>query len=208
MLPIRFLVPDEHSKAKPAAAESKGALADLWVPAVRSRIVLGSLLMALGLSVVFVFVLMGVLFESFLLPMAILTTIPMAMLGVFWTLHWTDTTLDVMGFIGLIILVGVVVNHGVVLLDAVRHRRVDGMDRTDAIVDAGGRRLRPVLMTTLTTIVGLLPMALGNATFVGIPYAPMGRVLAGGMATGTLLTLFFLPYLYAVLDDMRPSGRR
>ena len=76
-----------------------------------------ALLMALGLSVVFVFVLMGVLFESFLLPMAILTTIPMAMLGVFWTLHWTDTTLDVMGFIGLIILVGVVVNHGVVLLD-------------------------------------------------------------------------------------------
>lgn len=169
---------------------------------------LDALLMALGLSVVFVFVLMGVLFESFLLPLAILTTIPMAMLGVFWTLHFSDTPLDVMGFIGLVILVGVVVNHGVVLLDAVRHRRVDGMDRTDAIVDAGGRRLRPVLMTTLTTIVGLLPMALGNATFVGIPYAPMGRVLAGGMATGTILTLFFLPYLYAVLDDMRLSGRR
>ncbi len=167
-----------------------------------------ALLLAMGLSVVFVFVIMGVLFESFLLPLAILTTIPMALCGVFWTLHLTGTPLDVMGSIGLIVLVGVVVNNGIVLLDQVTQRRHQGLSRTEALVEAGGRRLRPILMTALTTIVGILPMAMGSESLVGIPYAPLGRVVAGGMVAGTLLTLFFLPYLYAVLDDMRDSGRR
>lgn len=167
-----------------------------------------ALLLALALGVVFVFVIMGVLFESFLLPLAIITTIPMALVGVYWTLHLTDTPLDVMGGIGLVVLVGVVVNNGIVLLDQVTRRRAEGLDRTEALVEAGGRRLRPILMTALTTIAGLIPMAVGSDTVVGIPYAPLGRVVAGGLVAGTLLTLFFLPYLYAVLDDMRGSGRR
>lgn len=167
-----------------------------------------ALLLAMALSIVFVFVIMGVLFESFLLPLAILTTIPMAICGVYWTLHLTGTPLDVMGGIGLIVLVGVVVNNGIVLIDHVTQRRATGLDRTEALIEAGQRRLRPILMTALTTIVGILPMALGDDTLIGIPYAPLGRVVAGGMTTGTLLTLFFLPYLYAVLDDMRASGRR
>ncbi len=167
-----------------------------------------ALLLAMVLSLVFVFVIMGVLFESFLLPLAILTTIPMAMCGVFWTLHLTGTPLDVMGSIGLIVLVGVVVNNGIVLLDQVTQRRAEGLGREAALIEAGGRRLRPILMTALTTIVGILPMAMGSESLVGIPYAPLGRVVAGGMIAGTLLTLFFLPYLYAVLDDMRDSGRR
>jgi len=167
-----------------------------------------ALLLAMTLSIVFVFVIMGVLFESFLLPMAILTTIPMAICGVYWTLHLTGTPLDVMGGIGLVVLVGVVVNNGIVLIDHVAQRRAAGLDRTEALIEAGQRRLRPILMTALTTIVGILPMAFGDDNLIGIPYAPLGRVVAGGMATGTLLTLFFLPYLYAVLDDMRASGRR
>ena len=164
--------------------------------------------LALLLSVTFVFLIMGVLFESFLLPLSIITSIPMALVGVYWTLYLTSTPLDVMGGVGLVILVGVVVNNGIVLIDLVTRLRGEGLSRTDALVEAGGRRLRPILMTALTTIFGLLPMALGTSTFIGIPYAPMGRVVAGGMVAGTVLTLFFVPYLYSVLDDMRASGGR
>lgn len=163
--------------------------------------------LALLLSITMVFLIMGVLFESFLLPLSIITTIPMALFGVYWTLFLTRTPLDVMGGVGLIILVGVVVNNGIVLIDLVTRLRTS-MSRTDALVEAGARRLRPILMTALTTIFGLMPMALGSSTFIGIPYAPMGRVVAGGMVAGTLLTLFFVPYLYSVLDDMRDSAVR
>ena len=164
--------------------------------------------LALLLSVVFVFLIMGVLFESFLLPFAILTSIPMAMLGVYWTLYLTGTPLDLMAGVGLVILIGVVVNNGIVLIDLVTRLRADGMSRVDALVEAGGRRLRPILMTALTTIIGLMPMALGDSTFVGIPYAPLGRVVAGGMVAGTVLTLFLVPFLYTVLDDIRATASR
>ncbi len=164
--------------------------------------------LALLLSVTFVFLIMGVLFESFILPLSILTSIPMALVGVYWTLYLTNTPLDVMGGVGLVVLVGVVVNNGIVLVDLVTRLRKEGHSRTDALVEAGGRRIRPILMTALTTIFGLLPMALGTSTFIGIPYAPMGRVVAGGMVAGTVLTLFLVPYLYSVLDDMRDSSSR
>jgi HAE1 family hydrophobic/amphiphilic exporter-1 len=164
-------------------------------------------MMALVLSITFVFLIMGVLFESFLLPMSIITTIPMAFLGAYWTLFITGTSLDMMGAVGLVILVGVVVNNGIVYIDLVTRLRAEGMDRTQALVEGGARRLRPILMTALTTIFGLLPMAVGDASFVGMPYSPLGRVVAGGLATGTILTLFLLPFLYTVLDDMRDTAR-
>jgi HAE1 family hydrophobic/amphiphilic exporter-1 len=164
--------------------------------------------MAMLLSVTFVFLIMGVLFESFLLPLSIITTIPMAFLGVYWTLYFTGTPLDMMGAVGMVILVGVVVNNGIVYIDLVTRLRRDGCPRSEALVEAGGRRLRPILMTALTTIFGVLPMAVGEASFVGMPYAPIGRVVAGGLAAGTLLTLFFLPFLYTVLDDARGTISR
>jgi len=149
-----------------------------------------------------------VLFESFLLPLSIITTIPMALFGVYWTLYLTRTPLDVMGGVGLIVLIGVVVNNGIVLIDLVTRLRSTGMPRAQALIEAGTRRMRPILMTALTTIFGLLPMATGASTFIGIPYAPMGRVVAGGLIAGTVLTLFFVPYLYSILDDMRASAVR
>jgi HAE1 family hydrophobic/amphiphilic exporter-1 len=164
--------------------------------------------LALLLSITFVYLIMGVLFESWTLPLSILTSIPMALVGVYWTLYLTGTPLDAMGGVGLVILVGVVVNNGIVLIDLVTRLRADGEVRTVALVEAGARRLRPILMTALTTIFGLLPMALGTSTFVGIPYAPLGRVVAGGLLAGTVLTLYLVPYLYSILDDMGESGRR
>ncbi|MBN1335382.1 MAG: efflux RND transporter permease subunit [Deltaproteobacteria bacterium] len=164
--------------------------------------------LALLLSVVFVFLLMGVLFESLLLPVSVIATVPLAILGVWWTLFLTGTPLDVMGGVGLVVLVGVVVNNGIVLVDLVTRLRRDGMERTEALRTAGRRRLRPILMTAATTIMGVLPMALGTQTFVDIPYAPLGRVIAGGLATATLLTLFFVPLAYSLIDDLRAGGRR
>jgi HAE1 family hydrophobic/amphiphilic exporter-1 len=164
--------------------------------------------LALLLSVTFVFLLMGVLFESFVLPLSIVTTIPMALVGVYWTLYLTGTPLDVMGGVGLVVLIGVVVNNGIVLVDLVTQLRAEGVERQEALIQAGKRRMRPILMTALTTIFGLLPMALGTESFVGIPYAPLARVVAGGMAAATVLTLFFVPYLYVALDDARALSER
>ncbi len=165
-------------------------------------------LQAILLSVTFVFLLMGILFESFILPLSIITTVPMALLGVFWTLYFTGTSLDVMAGVGLVVLVGVVVNNGIVLVDLVTRLRKTGMERCEALVQAGRRRMRPILMTALTTFFGLMPMALGRAAFLDVPYAPLGRVVAGGLATATVLTLFFVPLLYTILDDLRETSRR
>ncbi|MBM4367150.1 MAG: efflux RND transporter permease subunit, partial [Deltaproteobacteria bacterium] len=164
--------------------------------------------LALLLSLTFVFLIMGVLFESFLLPITVITTVPMAVFGVYWGLWITDTPFDSMGGVGMVILIGIVVNNGIVLIDRITELRGEGLARDEALKEAVRQRLRPILMTALTAIVGVIPMATGDDTFVGIPYAPLGRVVGFGMATATVLTLFFVPYLYAFLDDLRASGAR
>jgi HAE1 family hydrophobic/amphiphilic exporter-1 len=161
-----------------------------------------AMLFALGMSVCFVYLLMGILFESWILPMSILTTIPMALCGAFWSLYLTGTEMDVMAGIGLVVLVGVVVNNGIVLVDRIQQARSEGMSREEAIAESCRTRLRPVLMTAATTILGLLPMALGTSDFIGIPYAPLGRCVMGGMAVATVLTLLLVPMQYAALDDL------
>lgn len=160
-------------------------------------------LFVIAMSICFVFLLMGVLFESWTLPISILVSLPLAIIGCAWMWFITGTAFDLMAGIGIVILVGVVVNNGIVLVDLVTQLRAEGMDRTEALVEAGRRRLRPILMTALTTICGLVPMAVGDSEFAGIPYAPLGRTVIGGLAAATLLTLVFVPYLYAGLDDLR-----
>jgi len=158
---------------------------------------------ALILAITFVFLLMGVLFESFILPLSIIVSIPFAFVGVYWLLYLTDTTFDIMAGIGLIILIGVVVNNAIVLIDLVNRLRGEGYSRYDAIIDAGQHRFRPILMTALTTIFGLVPMAIGKSSLIGIPYAPLGRTMIGGLVTSTFLTLFVVPLFYTYFDDLR-----
>ena len=158
---------------------------------------------ALAMSVAFVFLLMGMLFESAWLPMSVLLSIPFAFLGVYWMLFLTGTPFDVMSGIGLVILVGIVVNNAIVLVDRVQQNRAAGMERREAILDAGRERFRPIVMTALTTIVGLLPMALGDAEVVGTPYYPLGRAVIGGLVTSTLLSLLVVPLFYTLFDDLR-----
>jgi HAE1 family hydrophobic/amphiphilic exporter-1 len=164
--------------------------------------------LALLLSITFVFLIMGVLFESFILPLTVIMTIPMAMFGVWWGLYLTGTPFDAMAGVGMIILIGIVVNNGIVLVDVITELRAAGGTRDEALRKAVGLRLRPILMTALSAVMGVVPMAIGSDTFVGIPYAPLGRVILCGMIVATVLTLFFVPYLYAFLDDLRTTTWR
>jgi HAE1 family hydrophobic/amphiphilic exporter-1 len=159
------------------------------------------MMFALILAIAFVFLLMGLLFESFVLPLAVIIAVPCAFFGVFWGLWLTKTPLDDMAKIGIVILVGVVVNNAIVLVDMVNRLRSVGRPRFDALIEAGRHRLRPILMTTLTTVSGLIPMAVGNAKMVGVPYAPLGRTMIGGLVASTLLTLLIVPLFYTLVDD-------
>lgn len=164
---------------------------------------------ALILSVVLVFLLMGILFESVLLPFSVLTTIPFAVLGAMWTLYLTGTIMDSVGWIGVIILVGVVVNNGIVLIDKIHRLRVhDKLERRAAVLEGAAARVRPILMTALTTIFGLLPMALGEAPRQGIDYGALAVCVAGGLAASTFFTLWVVPLAYTVIDDFGAAIRR
>ncbi|MEK7484309.1 MAG: efflux RND transporter permease subunit, partial [Planctomycetota bacterium] len=160
------------------------------------------------MSVVFVFLLMGILFESFVLPVSILTSIPFALFGTAWMLYLTETPFEVMSGIGLVILAGVVVNNAIVLVDCINRLRHTGMGRTDAIVQSSIQRLRPILITALTTVVGLIPMAIGQSNIVGVPYYPLGRTVIGGLTASTILTILVVPLFYTFCDDFRFYGIR
>jgi HAE1 family hydrophobic/amphiphilic exporter-1 len=146
---------------------------------------------------------MGVLFESIVLPFSVVVAIPAAFVGSFWLLFITGTTFEIMAGIGLVVLIGVVVNNAIVLIDLINQYRDSGMQREQAILVAAMHRFRPILMTALTTIFGLMPMALGNTGLIGIPYAPMGVTLIGGLISSTFLTLFAVPVFYTYFDDLR-----
>ncbi len=161
---------------------------------------------AVYLAITFVFLLMGVLFESFVLPLSIIICIPFSFFGAFWGLYLTGTSFDLMASIGLIILIGVVVNNAIVLVDLVNRFRNEGMERFEALIEAGKNRFRPIMMTAFTTMFGLIPMALGDTAIMkGIPYAPLGRTIIGGLFTSTFFTLIFVPLTYTYLDDLRTT---
>ncbi len=163
---------------------------------------------AILLAITFVFLLMGVLFESFVLPLSIIVSIPFSFFGAFWILYLTKTPFDFMASIGLIILIGIVVNNAIVLVDLVNRMRSEGMERREALLKASRRRFRPIIMTAATTICGLIPMAAGNSSLIGIPYASLGRVIIGGIATSTVFTLVFVPLFYTFFDDLREFIKR
>ena len=154
-----------------------------------------SLMMALLLAVFLVYLVMASQFENLLQPLLILFTVPLAGAGAVLGLWLTGTRVSVIVFIGLIMLAGIVVNNAIVLIDRINQLRDEGMALNDAIVQAGATRLRPVLMTTLTTVLGLLPMVLGSSDGAEIR-SPMAITVIWGLSLSTLLTLVFIPVLY------------
>ncbi len=157
-----------------------------------------SLLLALVLAVFLVYLVMAAQFESFVHPFIIMFTVPLAAIGVIFTLLVTGKPLSVVVFIGVILLAGIVVNNGIVLIDYINTLRREGVAKMEAVRTAGRVRLRPILMTSLTTILGLMPMALGFGEGAEIR-APMALTVIGGLAVGSILTLFVIPSLYSVV---------
>ncbi len=163
------------------------------------------------LGIACIFLVMAALFESLLLPFSIiLGSILFSIFGVFLFFAATGTTFSFMAMIGIMILIGVVVNNGIVLVDHINNLRQQGMTRNDAIVIAGRDRLRPILMTVATTIVGLAPLALGSTQVGGDgpPYYPMARAIIGGLAFSTVVSLLVVPALYVYFDNLAAWGRK
>jgi HAE1 family hydrophobic/amphiphilic exporter-1 len=163
------------------------------------------------LGVACIFLVMAALFESLLFPFSIiLGSIAFSIFGVFLFFAATGTTFSFMASIGIMILIGVVVNNGIVLVDHVNNLRQEGMPRNKAIVEAGRDRLRPILMTVATTIVGLAPLAVGTTQVGGDgpPYFPMARAIIGGLAFSTIVSLLVVPALYAYFDTLSAWGRK
>lgn len=162
------------------------------------------------LAIVLVYLLMAILLESLFLPLCILMSVPLAFQGVFLTLGTTGVPFDVMVVVGMILLAGIVVNNAIVLLDRVQQLRDSGMPRDEALVKGGTDRVRPILMTAITTIFGLMPMALPNV-FPGSGdsgYQSLAVAVAGGLAFSTMLTLFVVPWAYSLIDDATALGLR
>ena len=192
-----------------AAEEVEQALAGITLPSGIFAEIAGqneemsesfrSLMFALGLAIFLVYLVMASQFESLLHPFIILFTIPLALVGAILALFLTGTTISVVVFIGLILLIGIVVNNAIILIDIINQMRMKGMEKLEAIREGGKSRLRPILMTTLTTTLGLLPLAIGFGDGAELR-APMGITVIGGLLVSTLLTLLVIPVMYAILD--------
>jgi len=161
-----------------------------------------SMQFALALAVFLVYLVMASQFESLIHPFVILFTIPLALVGAVLALFITGTTVNIVAFIGVIMLAGIVVNNAIVLVDLINQLRAQGKDRYDAIVEAGIARLRPILMTSLTTALGLLPMAMGFGEGSEVR-TPMAITVIGGLIVSTLLTLLVIPVVYSLMDRKR-----
>lgn len=169
---------------------------------------LANLAYAASISVLFIYLLMGFLFESFILPLSIILTIPLASLGVVWIHALAGKDVDFLGAVGGVLLVGVVVNNGIVLIDYVNRLRAGGHERNAALLRAADRRFRPIAMTALTTIIGMVPLTLQRPNDIGMSYKSFGLTLIGGMTTATLLTLLVVPVFYTFFDDARSAVGR
>ncbi|MDD3894488.1 MAG: efflux RND transporter permease subunit, partial [Syntrophomonadaceae bacterium] len=160
----------------------------------------GSLAIALLLAILLVYAVMAIQYESFFSPFIIMFSVPTAIIGVVFGLLLTGRTLSVTAFIGLIMLVGIVVSNAIILVDYLNKLRQRGMERNEAIVEAGRVRLRPILMTALTTILAMLPMAFGLGEG-GEMTAPLATVVVGGLIVSTFITLLLVPVVYSIFDD-------
>jgi HAE1 family hydrophobic/amphiphilic exporter-1 len=156
---------------------------------------------ALALSVALVFLLMGLLFNSLILPFSVLITIPFALVGFVWSFKVTGRPVDLLSLVGMIVLAGVVVNNGIVLLDRILRLEQRGYERRRAILEGVRDRLRPVLMTATTTICGLLPIAISKAQSGSFSFQGLAVGISGGLVVSTVFTLWTVPLIYSLLRD-------
>lgn len=166
-----------------------------------------SALAALGIAVIFIYLILASQFGSFLQPLAIMTALPFSLIGVLLALLVTGSTLNMFSIIGFIMLMGLVTKNGILLVDFINQAQRKGMSQHEAILAAGQVRLRPIMMTTLAMIFGMLPMAIGMSEGAE-SQAPMGRAVIGGIITSTMLTLLVVPIVYTYLDHWGRKAQR
>ena len=157
---------------------------------------------ALGIAMLLMYLILVMQFGSFLDPLAILISLPLSLIGVVLALLMTNDTLNIMSLIGVMLLMGIVAKNAILLIDFAKWARERGMSRRDALIEAGRIRLRPIIMTTLALIAGMLPVAIGHGEGADFR-APLGRAVIGGVITSTLLTLIVIPTIYEILDEMK-----
>jgi multidrug efflux pump subunit AcrB len=155
--------------------------------------------LAFLLAIVLVYVVMASQFQSFIDPFIIMFTVPLGIAGVLWMLFLTHTTLSVTSFQGVIVMVGIVVSNGILLVDYTNHLRLSGLELHEAVIRGGKTRLKPILMTSLATVLGLIPMAIGLGG--ESTQAPLAIAVIGGLTFSTVLTLFFVPILYTIFEE-------
>ena len=203
---------DESVSLDKAAQRTREAVAGIELPQNYSITVTGeeerraesmnSLLLALVLSIVLVYMVMASQFESLLHPFTILLTIPLALVGAVLMFLATGITVNIMGIIGMVMLAGIAVNNSIILVDRIGQLKDSGLSLTDAIAEAGQQRIRPILMTSLTTILALVPMALGIGEGASLS-SPMAIAVIGGLVTSTLLSLVVIPCVYYVFESAK-----
>ncbi|MEX2363316.1 MAG: efflux RND transporter permease subunit, partial [Balneolaceae bacterium] len=158
--------------------------------------------MSIIMALILIYMVMAGQFERFFDPLVVMFSVPLAMIGVIPALLLTGTTLNIQSLMGMIMLIGIVVNNAIVLVDYINlMRREKNMPVLEAVIEAGRLRLRPILMTTLTTILGLLPLAIGIGAGAEIQ-ASLARVVIGGLTASTLVTLVFIPVVYVSVDGL------
>ncbi len=160
------------------------------------------------LALILVYIVMASQFESLAHPFAILLSIPFALWGAAWFLWLTDSPFNLMGQIGVLILMGIVVKNGIVLIDHINNLRRRGYSREEAIELGGRERIRPILMTAATAVLALVPMAVGRTELDGLYYYPLARTVVGGLTASTFLTLVILPYIYVLFDSLSVWARK
>lgn len=175
--------------------DTQGANADMAESA-------GYALTAITLSIVFIYIVLGSQFNSFIHPAAIMTSLPLSLIGVFLALFLFKSTLNLFSIIGIIMLMGLVTKNAILLIDFIKKAMDQGISRYDAILQAGKTRLRPILMTTSAMVMGMVPLALGLGEG-GEQSAPMAHAVIGGVITSTLLTLVVVPVIFTYLDDLK-----
>ena len=216
VLKIRAFLKDNVSLEKAALAltnENKTGLLDKYnlPPKYRFRLSdqnktlnqsFDDLLISLIVAIILMYMILAALFESLLYPFIILLSVPLALIGIVFSLWIADLKLSIIAFFGIIVLMGTIVNNAIILIDYINNLRSMGVDRKQAVTTDAKRRLRPILMTALTTVTGALPLALGIGSGAAL-YQPLAVIIAGGLFIGTFLTLFFIPIFYCLLDDLK-----
>lgn len=208
---LRLLALHQGRPLSAVAADVRRAMSDLPLPRGYTVAMEGEdkdmgesrreILRALAAAVVAIYLLLVAQFRSFVHPVTVLASVPLSLIGVAAALYLTGKPVSMPVMIGLILLVGIVVNNAIILIDFIRRRREAGMDRREAIVASVATRFRPILMTSLSTIVGMLPLALESA--LGAErFSPLAIAVIGGMTSSTFLTLVAIPVIYDALDDL------